>query len=168
MNLAVLLLRSAFLQYPCCTSASRMLEQAIPNLVVFCRSRFRSLPTFPVFVAFSFFRLSICFRDLLASYWSRECVLDHYDKVSHTFSFIRAIIRREVSVLAALVSFFSEHGRRPNRKSAISHETQGCCIAVLLPVFNTAFSDCTFGREFRCCFANSIVLAASFPDLYLL
>ena len=117
MNLAVLLLRSALLQYPCCTSASRMLEQAIPNLVVFCRSRFRSLPTFPVFVAFSFFRLSICFRDLLASYWSRECVLDHYDKVSHTFSFIRAIIRREVNVLAALVSFFSEHGRRPRAKS---------------------------------------------------
>ena len=94
-------------------------------------------------------------------------MLDQYDKVSYTFSFVRAIIRPEVSVSAVLVSFFSEHGRRPNRKSAISHDTQGCCIAVLLPVFNTAFSDCTFGREFRCWFATSIVVAASFPDLYL-
>ena len=142
MNLAVLLLRSALSQHSCCKSASRMVEQAIPNLVVFCCSRFRSLPTFPVFAAFFF--VSICFRNLLSFYWSRECVLDQYDKVSYTFSFVRAIIRPEVSVSAVLVSFFSEHGRRPNRKSAISHDTQGCCIAVLLPVFNTAFSDCTF------------------------
>ena len=44
---------------------------------------------------------------------------------------------REVSDLAAFVSFFSEHGRRPNRNSAISYETQGFRLAVLLSFFNT-------------------------------
>ena len=108
--LAVFLLSSALLKYSCCKSASRLLEQAIPNLVVSFRSRFTSLSTISAFAAFSFLRLSLCLRDLWSFYWSRERLLDYYDSVSHTFSFIRAIMRREVSDLAAFVSFFLSMG----------------------------------------------------------
>ena len=108
--LVVSLLSSAFLRYSCCKSASLLSEHAIPNLVISFRNTFTSLSTISTFAAFSFLRLSICLRDLWSFYWTPERLLDYYDSVSHTFSFIRAITRREVSALAAFVSFFLSMG----------------------------------------------------------
>ena len=170
MHLGCVSLSSAFLRYSCCKSAFLLSEHAISNLVISFRSRFTSLSTISTFAMFSFLRLSICLRDLWSFYWIPERLLDYYDSVSlsHTFSFMRAITRRDVSQCFSGIRlvFFWAWAAPESQVCHLPWDT-GMLQAGLSPDFVTAFSDCTFGREVSCWYANSIVLAVPFGDLHL-